>query len=719
MVDILALRRETKISQLLKSEGAFSHEHQIPGWQNLLLCEKLPMYKFPFKVNFSRNVVGKKLWRNHPYDIRSISYNFGYDALHDPHLRKFFNKSINNERLQFHSLTDKDTDGVLCDLKTFNNFRKYLFELFLIEIHRKMKEIDRIEKQRLILRKIEDKIYKSELKQSYQRSHEEILKEIQEERHKRLQSLQHKFKQTISMHETKKLNLFTEFRVRAFHRSNLIRCRLSIQREKQRRRRINLILRFQAKFRHHQNVLQNRLVNKQQDKLRKVRERWHAILAFRENYNNKREILLAENEREMQRNVERRKEKLEKAKQRMNEKFMQYKAAQVRKRYKHFHKENVKKAMRNGMMSKMRRLQKKKRAKREKSLFSIENDEFTSKDKLIVIAEPKEIESSEVMSNRESFYSITKSKNKSYTNSSFEEIPSQEEKIDRNTINAAVDKAFEAFEFLKSIQNNLSIIEIAKEIIEIFIQTPDNILPFDDAVIQYAQLRARSTMESVKDEVMQEVQSIIIANKDVLCGKSKSSSTVKSKSKSVVFDEKLNSVSIETLSSEVTFKSVKNRVPTPTTSLHDLVSITLEAENEDPEIPEESNTLELIHLSKGQKLLMERNCVLFRKLLKQSVLQRCLAAIDLTTMMIATKVNENLIGIDIEYLIEVVGESLVRLPTEDLQFGSNLLLATNVLSTQVLLELRVTLYEMCGCREVSCLTCLQSFSLSENKSLVD
>lgn len=55
-----------------------------------------------------------------------------------------------------------------------------------------------------------------------------------------------------------------------------------------------------------------------------------------------------------------------------------------------------------------------------------------------------------------------------------EDVPSQEKALSglsRNTINSAVDKAFEAFEFLKSIKSNLSVLETAKQILEAVIET--------------------------------------------------------------------------------------------------------------------------------------------------------------------------------------------------------------------------------------------------------
>lgn len=235
---------------------------------------------------------------------------------------------------------------------------------------------------------------------------------------------------------------------------------------------------------------------------------------------------------------------------------------------------------------------------------------------------------------------------------------------------------------------------------------PDSVLPFDEAVLKYAQDRARSTMEAVKAEVMKELEKIIVSNKDAICGSSDTTVSTKTKSKcvNVMFLEKEEPKSAVTSDSKL--KSVKDRTPTPKTSLVNLVSIVLESDNDiTPDIPEESNTLDLIHLSKPQKLLMERNCLLFRKLLKQSLLQRCLAAIDFKQMLVVMKINTDLIGVDPEYLIDIVARSIIHLPTEDLQFGSNLRLATNILTTEILIELRCVLHETRQCKDQTCLSC--------------
>lgn len=65
MVEVLTLRRETKISKLLQlipfPKGALTY-NKLPGWETIPLNVKLPMMKAPEQdIVFSRNTVGKKV----------------------------------------------------------------------------------------------------------------------------------------------------------------------------------------------------------------------------------------------------------------------------------------------------------------------------------------------------------------------------------------------------------------------------------------------------------------------------------------------------------------------------------------------------------------------------------------------------------------------------------------------------------------------------------
>lgn len=176
--------------------------------------------------------------------------------------------------------------------------------------------------------------------------------------------------------------------------------------------RIDLILRQQEKFRHHHEIVRQRLIKNHEDKTQRALERWNRLLISRQNHKTLKQLLIQAHEHKIRCNIQKRREKLKTAMKRTNEKFMQYKADQVRKRYKHYHKDNVKMAMQNGIKAivkkkqRRRRMQKKRIDKLRKSSFSIDSNEFGSEEKLIVISEPRVIESSPG-SSQASFYSIT------------------------------------------------------------------------------------------------------------------------------------------------------------------------------------------------------------------------------------------------------------------------------------------------------------------------
>lgn len=167
---------------------------------------------------------------------------------------------------------------------------------------------------------------------------------------------------------------------------------------------------MQEKFRLHSEIVGKGLVRKQQEKTQRAVERWNNLLISRENNKTLNELLLQAHDRQIKINIQKRKEKLETAMKRTNEKFLKFKADQVRARYKHYHKDNVKKAMQNGIRSVVKRRRRSRRILRiessQKSCDSIDSNEFGSEEKLIVITEPRSINSSRHASEA-SFYSIT------------------------------------------------------------------------------------------------------------------------------------------------------------------------------------------------------------------------------------------------------------------------------------------------------------------------
>lgn len=104
--------------------------------------------------------------------------------MHDPFLKYFFEEPINEERILWHKLVDSQ-NGVVCNLKQFNRFRRYLFELYLVKVHQRLKEEDENEKDLLYVRKTELNLRKrAELafKKSLMRHRDDILAEKSEKR---------------------------------------------------------------------------------------------------------------------------------------------------------------------------------------------------------------------------------------------------------------------------------------------------------------------------------------------------------------------------------------------------------------------------------------------------------------------------------------------------------------------------------------------------------
>ncbi|CAO1405305.1 unnamed protein product [Diamesa serratosioi] len=117
---------------------------------------------------FARSQVGSKLLQvtrtddftfEDPYNYQTAST---YHPLHDPYLKTFFKKKVFLDHLKKNKLVSEDNE-VICSLKDFNSYRKYLFRVNA-EKQRKawrLQNIEDLDKHRL---KISDKVFEKMFK---------------------------------------------------------------------------------------------------------------------------------------------------------------------------------------------------------------------------------------------------------------------------------------------------------------------------------------------------------------------------------------------------------------------------------------------------------------------------------------------------------------------------------------------------------------------------
>lgn len=102
----------------------------LPGWENVPLNLKLPMLQTPSnqsRIIFTRAKVGKDLFRKKgEFDARILEEDkIIYNPLHDKHLRKFFSNEAMIRKLQKNDEITENLD-VMCSLKEFNQFRRFI-----------------------------------------------------------------------------------------------------------------------------------------------------------------------------------------------------------------------------------------------------------------------------------------------------------------------------------------------------------------------------------------------------------------------------------------------------------------------------------------------------------------------------------------------------------------------------------------------------------------
>ncbi|XP_069697774.1 uncharacterized protein [Periplaneta americana] len=158
--DLLTLYRPTKIDELISSvkkpRGGVP-KNGLPAWDQMALSSKLPMCKMPQGiVVFSRNKIGRKLWKTGKdkkfsiYDPNCIEVGYKYNALHDEHLRSFFSRRANRDFMLKMGLINKKGE-VICTLKEFNEYRRHLNKIHVLDIEKEIARKREIEKENQLL----------------------------------------------------------------------------------------------------------------------------------------------------------------------------------------------------------------------------------------------------------------------------------------------------------------------------------------------------------------------------------------------------------------------------------------------------------------------------------------------------------------------------------------------------------------------------------------
>lgn len=210
----LSLRTRTKIDRI--SASVKKPKRVIPlnaptGWRQLPLSIKIPMLKFPTgMLTFTRQKVGRYIFKSNVTDDFDLSdpycldVQYDYEPLHDYNMKNFTCKSENLKLFQQRGLIDESGE-VLCTLKQFNNYRRYLKRQICTEVRQIGAVEDELTRDRLnyqrVMAKIKNRFTHFHSKQLRAKSRTEKRQKIDEKRQEKLATAQQKYAQQLEKYE--------------------------------------------------------------------------------------------------------------------------------------------------------------------------------------------------------------------------------------------------------------------------------------------------------------------------------------------------------------------------------------------------------------------------------------------------------------------------------------------------------------------------------------
>ncbi|XP_061709385.1 uncharacterized protein LOC133519359 [Cydia pomonella] len=171
-VTLMTLRKPTELKKIIDSVPKPLRsvpKNGLPLWYRLGLESKLPVPKMPVgKITFSRGRIGEDVRRvglgnsnfKQTFDLtdpycNNVSYD--YVPMHDPHLAYYFAQKAAKKRMKQLGFCAPDGRAV-CSLKDFNQYRKYLYNQYMDQIHQVMKVIDERCRDDLTMKRVENDV---------------------------------------------------------------------------------------------------------------------------------------------------------------------------------------------------------------------------------------------------------------------------------------------------------------------------------------------------------------------------------------------------------------------------------------------------------------------------------------------------------------------------------------------------------------------------------
>lgn len=223
--------------------------------------------------------------------------------------------------------------------------------------------------------------------------------------------------------------------------------------------------------------------------------------------------------------------------------------------------------------------------------------------------------------------------------------------------------------------------------------------------MKFTRDRVKSTIEAVKEDILNDLRQVARSSQITLTMKNLKSATSyncptpssKASSRKVHIEDNLQiRMIVPSYKKCEPMKSTNSRTPTPVPSLDSIVAVIATVGSDDPiQLTPDYDQFELVHLTKSQKILLERNFILFKKLLRQCVSRQCFARVNFRERKIQPlgKVEKKIPLATRDEIEEEMSKVMVKLPLEEKQLGQKILITCQVVSNEVLDEFNREFFE--------------------------
>lgn len=713
-IDLLALKRKTKLSHILDKvpKPARALPLNAPQeWQQLSLDALMPMFSWPSKrVLFSRNKIGREIFSSvgtefdlsDPY-CQTVS--FDYEPLHDHNLREFYQRgNYIKTFIENGSITEEHE--VICTLKQFNEYRRYLKRHYLTEVNRERALHDEynIDRRRFgfvekLTKKFFEMCQRREVVLEKRKKFKEDMRNEAENRKKKFANLMEKYRATICRFEEIKKRKQYEVK----HKSNLkefyARQRRFHLKQREKRRTILLKRKF---------VVESQLVKRRmravyaqatQQRNARIKASWDAKVVWQAQRQIQNNHLMAMCEENMNYNILRRNKgiamKYEKDLQRITEKRAQI----IRARYQQRTPKNIAEILFNEIQKFIRQKEKENKGKdlylSRSSHNSVSSDLSSCREEEIKWRQEMKVIESKILSKSEpnvmsKTTSIAVRESALYqpqklTAVGLGDFANGYRRLTMFDVNLAVSTAFHRMHKIHNYITTMAVISEAMCNLKRLSKGYVFDIPRDNAVLMCVRNAVLQIFENVIADQVQWIKSYSKQQHEIKpVSKQNQLESIKVKgSGHVQFGEIfiINSSAYEDTVAAV--KSSKDRSPTPDTTIqrlaHTIVRSCETGDATELNIPNDIQNLQ--HLYDFQKEIIVNNldqlCMDLSIKINHALIQRTHSGKQIPNKIELSKVNYN-------KMVNVAVDSILTLPEKDIAYADRLLCVRDFLTEMVL-----------------------------------